>query len=129
MLLAVLSGEKPVTEVVESAGISRGTYYQLETRAIQAMLKALGPASSTEEKAKPRARQIEELERKVKKLEQARRRAERLLQLTRKVIEGTSVKLRVRRTGSTGPGRSPLRTSRKEKASVSIPTPAGADAP
>jgi len=128
MVLDVLSGEKPVTEVIEAAGISRGTYYQLETRALAAMLKALGPASSEEEKTGPAAKRIGELEEKVKRLEQGRRRVERLLQLTRKVVKG-GVTLKGKRTASTGPGRNPLRSSRKEKASHSIPTPAGVGEP
>src|SRR5262249_1356385 len=41
MILSVLSGERPVTEVVEEAKISRQTYYQLESRAVRAMLSAL----------------------------------------------------------------------------------------
>src|SRR5579859_1014600 len=47
MILSVLSGERPVTEVIAEAKVSRGTYYQLEERALQAMLSALNPASST----------------------------------------------------------------------------------
>ena len=43
MVLSVLSGETPVTEAIAQAGISRATYYQLETRALSAMLRALGP--------------------------------------------------------------------------------------
>jgi len=42
MVLSVLSGEKPVTDAITEAGISRGRYYQLETRALSAMLRALG---------------------------------------------------------------------------------------
>ena len=128
MVLSVLSGEKPVTDVIEAARISRGTYYQLETRALGAMLRALGPASVEEEKAGPASKRIGELEEKVKRLEQGRRRAERLLQLTRKVVKG-GVTLKGRRMASTGTGRNPLRSSRKRKASHSIPTAAGVGEP
>src|SRR5688572_32482695 len=47
MVLSVLSGEKPVTTAVEELAISRGTYYQLETKAILAMLRALAPGAET----------------------------------------------------------------------------------
>jgi hypothetical protein len=128
MVLEVLSGERPVTEVIEAAGISRGTYYQLETRAIAAMLKALGPAPLEEASGPPSSKRIGELEEKVKLLEQGRRRTKRLLLLTRKVVR-SGVTLRGKRTASTGTGRSPLRSSRKLKASLSIPTPAGEGEP
>ena len=49
MVLSVLSGETPVTDAIKTAGISRGTYYQLETRALSAMLRSLGPTPSLEE--------------------------------------------------------------------------------
>src|SRR5262245_47840798 len=71
MVLSVLSGEKPVTTVVEELGISRGLYYQLETRAVLAMLSALTPgaeaATSTSE-ASP-AQRVQALEEKVARLE------------------------------------------------------------
>ena len=35
MILEVLSGEKPVTDAIEQAKISRGHYYQLEERALK----------------------------------------------------------------------------------------------
>lgn len=128
MVLDVLSGARPVTDVIEAAGISRGTYYQLETRAITAMLRALGPAPQVEENGAPSSRRIGELEEKVKTLEQGRRRTERLLLLTRKVVKG-GVTLKSKRTASTGAGRSPLRSSRKQKAGLSILTPAGEGEP
>ena len=51
MVLRVLSGEVPVTEVIAEAQISRGTYYSLEDRALRAMIAALAPsaASTTDE--------------------------------------------------------------------------------
>ena len=54
MVLSVLSGEKPVTDAIAEAGISRGTYYQLETRALSAMLRALGPLASAEGRRRAR---------------------------------------------------------------------------
>ena len=47
MLLSVLSGEVPVTDAITQAKISRATYYQLETRALQAMLAALNPLAAS----------------------------------------------------------------------------------
>ena len=124
MVLSVLSGEKPVTRAIREAGISRGTYYQLETRALEAMLRALGPKTLAQRSSKTR---ILELESKLKRLEQSKRRTERLLHLTRKLVKAAPALMRGRRTSSTGPGRSLLRasTSEKTKASVSIPAPIG----
>ena len=91
MVLSVLSGETPVTEAIESANISRQMYYQMEERALRAMLRAVTPgaestpsSSATESAA---ARKVSELESKVTRLEQERRRSERLLMLTRKVLK------------------------------------------
>src|SRR5687767_7650661 len=47
MLLSVLSGELPVTDAIVQAKISRATYYQLETRALQAMLAAMNPLAAS----------------------------------------------------------------------------------
>lgn len=127
MLLSVLSGEKPVTDAITEVGISRGTYYQLETRALEAMLRALGPSALESPREEAGAlRRIAELELKLRKAEAAKRRAERLLMMTRRVVKG-GVTLR-RRTGSTRPGKSPSRGSRRteparaEKASTPATT-------
>src|SRR4051812_6257453 len=83
LVLRVLSGETPVTEAIVQAGISRGTYYQMETRALNAMLRVLSPTVPEDEVGSPSpVRRILELEEKVKRLEQVRRRSERLLVLT-----------------------------------------------
>jgi hypothetical protein len=117
LILSVLSGEKPVTSAIEEARISRGRYYQLETRALSAMLRSLEPASAPEpqEEASPKKR-IRVLEAKVKDLEQARRRAERLLLMTRRVMKGKERKTPWIRNGS---GPSP--SSRKRTAQPSPP--------
>jgi hypothetical protein len=144
MVLSVLSGEKPVTTVVEELGISRGLYYQLETKALLAMLRALQPGAegaTTPEGASAGAR-IAELEAKVTRLEQDKRRTERLLYLARKVLPAGPVTLpgrgrpRGRRPSSTsaGPARSTssakARTRSKATSSAdSIPTPGGESAP
>lgn len=88
LLLSVLSGELPVTDAIAQAKISRGTYYQLESRALQAMLRAMNPlaASSTSGAAdlSVAMSRIAQLESLVKRLEQDKRRSQRLLRLTRK---------------------------------------------
>jgi hypothetical protein len=86
LVLSVLSGEVPVTDAVEKAGISRMTYYQLETRALAAMVEALSPSAPGRPPAVTHEAKIAELEGKVKALEQEKRRAERLLYVTRKLV-------------------------------------------
>ena len=130
MVLSVLSGEKPVTDAIGETGISRGTYYQLETRALSAMLRALGPNALEETEERSPQRQVLKLEKKVKALEQAKRRAERLLLMTRRVMGPV-------KTRSTTSGRGPSRSSRKGKKSPaarptpspSTPVPTGAVGP
>lgn len=91
LLLSVLSGELPVTEAIAQAKVSRGTYYKMETRALQAMLAVLNPlaaqaADGSADLSLASAR-IGELENKIKLLERDRRRSERLLLLTRKSLK------------------------------------------
>lgn len=127
MVLSVLSGETPVTDAIKTAGISRGTYYQLETRALSAMLRALGPQASAEGLETSPVRQIAALEAKVKALERAGRRSQRLLLMTRRVIES-----REKRIGSTKAGKSPSRSSKAKMPAArpaSSPTGAGASSP
>jgi hypothetical protein len=144
MLLSVLSGEKPVTAVIEDLGISRGTYYQLETKALVAMLRALAPGSEDPTTAAGASvnQRIAELEAKVKRLEQEKRRVERLLYLARKVVPTGPVVGPARRgrppgsknRGSATDGRRPSPLSATTKAPAapaapSTPTPAGATVP
>jgi hypothetical protein len=116
MVLRVLSGELAVTDAISDAKISRGTYYQLETKALQAMLRALAPGAelSGTPGADGMVRRISELEAEVKQLLQEKRRAERLLFLTKKLVKR-------------GPLASPLR-GRPRKTSSSSSTKAGAGA-
>jgi hypothetical protein len=90
LVLSVLSGEKPVTEAIAEARMSRPAYYKLEMRALRAMLAALNPlAPSVEYRQGELARtqaKVRVLEAKVKGLVQEKRRAERLLLLTRKSL-------------------------------------------
>src|ERR1700741_2197572 len=89
LILSVLSGEKGGTEAIEQTGITRQTYYNLETKALHAMLTALHPMAATMANGSTQlsAAHIGMLEEKVQKLEQDKRRTERLLLLTRKSLK------------------------------------------
>jgi hypothetical protein len=94
LVLSVLSGEKPVTTAIEDAGISRGFYYQLETKALNAMLLALAPGADSD--ASPDAtglhHRIKQLENLLVRAEAAQRRAERMLFVQRKLTSPGPVK-------------------------------------
>lgn len=128
LILSVLSGEKPVSDAIAEAGLSRNTYYQIEEKALDAMLSALGP---TPPGRKPdRSAEVAELEAKVTRLEEEKRRAERLLLLTRKVVRTGRLTLpglgRPRSTtGGSKPSTGSKSTSPAPAASPSTPTPAG----
>lgn len=130
MLLSVLSGEKPVTDAIAEAGISRATYYQLETRALSAMLRVLAPGTNVEnEEANGPLRRISQLEEKLRKLEQRKRRLERLLLMTRRLVTPRQRKPKARRIASTRNGKCPSprsRSSREAAESNSTPMPTGA---
>ncbi len=140
LILSVLSGQTPVTMAITEHGISRPLYYQLETKALVGMMRALIPganAASNPDEATP-MRQIVELEEKVARLEQENRRLERLLLLTKKVLPKGPVAFPQRRgrkpgrrSTSAGPGPSPSskKTTSSTLASTSTPTTAGATAP
>lgn len=140
MVLSVLSGETPVSDAVVQAKISRGTYYQMETRALNAMLAALNPLASGSQTGTPdlsrAAARISELEAQVKALEQDKRRSQRLLLLTRKSMRSpVSSGLRGRPPKSVlrGPNLSGRPGWRRLKAKAtpsgaSIPTKAGESA-
>jgi hypothetical protein len=128
LVLAVLSGEKPVTEAIAEAGISRGTYYKLETQALNAMLRALGPLAGPEGTETSPVRQIALMEKKVREAERSRRRTQRLLLMTRRVLRGGD-----RKTSSTRRGRSPSPRSKTKapgtKRAASTPPPTGVAGP
>lgn len=102
LVLSVLSGEKPVTIAIADSGISRGFYYQLETKALNAMLLALAPGgdgdSSTD--AAGLHHRIKQLEQQLAMAETAQRRAERMLLMQRKLGMGPVKTHRGRPTGS-----------------------------
>jgi hypothetical protein len=113
-------------------------YYQLEERALRAMLVALTPGA-TEPGASEPAKRIAELEKRVAHLERVKRRSERLLLLTRKVLKGP-MKVSAGRApknrppaSSTSGGQRRSRVSPKKRSSTSgspsIPTPAGGTGP
>lgn len=121
--------------------VSRPTYYQLETRALKAMLAAMNPLSSSTEgpgaQLSAASWQIEQLQGKIKRLEQEKRRSERLLLLMRKSV-GAPVTSRHRgrwprglQSGSSVPGGSVLRGSRPKRvpSDAPIPTPPGERSP
>ncbi len=126
LVLSVLSGEKPVTTAIEDAQISRGFYYQLETKALNAMLLALAPGSDGDSSpdATGLTARIAQLEEKLARAEAAQRRAERLLFLQRKLSPGAVKTSRGRppksttkptTTPSTPAGRRSWRSSMTEK--------------
>lgn len=117
MVLSVLSGERPVTQAIQELSISRGFYYLLETKALNAMLLALAPGAeaSGAVDGTGSARRIADLETQVARLEQEKRRAERLLYLTRKTLPPSRVKTAGGRPpSSTSGGRKPSPGSRKK---------------
>jgi hypothetical protein len=141
LILSVLSGHIPVTTAIAEHGISRPLYYQLETKALVGMMRALVPganAASSPDDATP-MRQIVELEEKVARLEQEKRRLERLLFFAKKVLPAGPVAMPERRgrkpgrrSTTGGPGPSP--GSKKPATSPtngpsSTPTTAGASVP
>jgi hypothetical protein len=128
MVLSVLSGERPVTEVITESGMTRNTYYQLEEKALDAMLTALGP---TPPGRKPdQSAELVALKAKVDRLEQEKRRVERLLLLTRKVVKPGPLTMPGRgRPPSTSSGSGPSPSSATTSPASgpgSTPTTAGA---
>ncbi len=118
LILAVLSGEKPVSDAIAESGLSRNTYYQLEEKALDAMLSALGPTPPG--RKADRSAEIAALQAKVTRLEEEKRRTERLLLLTRKVV-------RTGRLTLPGLGRRRSTTDGAKPSSGSVPTsPPGA---
>ena len=137
MILSVLSGEKSVDEATSEVQMAPAAYYQLETKALKAILVAMTPGVGTGAEPTTLMKQLEE---KVTTLEREKRRMERLLMLTRQMVKpgpmstGQKGRVRLRSTesGST-PSRSSKRSTKKKAASPvhesSTPTPVGEVAP
>lgn len=115
LVLSVLSGELPVSDAISQMQISRGMYYQLETRALHAMVAALTPGASDEASGSGTLTgKISALEEKVKRLEQEKRRSERLMLLTKKMLSSGPLK--------TASGRPPGSRNRKPKSTKKTST-------
>lgn len=139
LILSVLSGHTPVTTAIAEHGISRPLYYQLETKALVGMMKALVPGANaaSPDDVTP-MRQIADLEEKVARLEKENRRLERLLFFAKKVLPTGPIAFperRGRKPGrrSTTAGHAPLPGSKKpttpSTSNPSIPTTGGATVP
>lgn len=128
LVLAVLSGEQPVTDAIEATGVSRQLYYQLEERALKAMVRAMLPsAEGREEVETSLAGQVQSLQARVQQLEMEKRRAERLLLLTRKLVRPGPVKVGKggrRARGSAVAGPSASKRARPTTAPTPLPQPA-----
>lgn len=138
LILSVLSGHTPVTTAIAEHGISRPLYYQLETKGLIGMMRALVPganAASSPDDATP-MQQLVELEDKVARLEQENRRLERLLLLAKKVLPPGPLAFpqrrgrKPRRSTTSGPAPSPSsrRPTTTPSTATSTPTTAGATA-
>jgi len=112
MVLSVLSGQRPVSDVIEEAKLSRQTYYQLEIRAIQGMLRELGTShGSVEAQMAQLHADNTVLKKELARLQTTNRRLEHLLLVTRKVLKsgpmtlanrGRPRKVHTPRSASTG---------------------------
>jgi hypothetical protein len=100
LILSVLSGQRTVVETLAEGKLTRAQYYQLEDRAVQAMMRSLDPmaneASDTQRELRRARAQIQALSMQVRFLTQRKRSAERLLRL---VLKSSRVPLEPRRRG------------------------------
>lgn len=115
MVLEVLSGRLPVSDAIEKNAISRGTYYELESRALMAMLDALTPGTTKPGPSLSQQKDLVAAEARVEKLEQDKRRLEKLLSLTKRVLDGPM-------TTTSGRKRRRSRKSSKRSSSSSSPS-------
>ena len=122
MILEVLSGQKPVTDAITEAQISRGHYYQLEERALQAILEAMEPGAGPGRPPQTSTRLLQQ-EQKLKALEADKRRLERLLSMTRKVLRPGPMKAALGRPRSVRSGKSDSRPSTSPKSSPASGSP------
>jgi hypothetical protein len=122
MILEVLSGKKPVTDAISEAQISRGHYYQLEEKALRAILTAMEPGASPGRPPETTTRLLQ-LEEKVQDLENDKRRLERLLSMTRKVLRPGPMKTGLGRPRSAKAGKNALPPSSERKTSHGAGSP------
>lgn len=136
MVLSVLSGETSVSEAIAQAKISRGTYYQMETRAVKAMLAALNPINTASRRAPPdlSATRIQALMERVRSLEQDKRRMKRLVLMAKKAKWPDTLKERLARKrlrarlglSLSGSSASRASTTKAQPPGPSMPTRGGA---
>ncbi len=122
MLLEVLSGQTPVTDAIAQAQISRGHYYQLEERALQAILEAMEPGAGPGRPPETTSRLLQQ-EQKLKELEADKRRLERLLSMTRKVLRPGPMKTALGRPRSAKGGKNDSRPSTSPRSSAAGGSP------
>jgi len=122
MILEVLSGRRPVTDAIAEAQISRGHYYQLEERALRAILQAMEPGAAPGRPVETTALLLQQEER-MKELEADKRRLERLLSMTRKVLRPGPMKTALGRPRSAKAGKSASLLSIAVKASAAGGSP------
>lgn len=84
VILEALSGSASTTEAAERLGVSLSRYYQLETRALQGMLKALEPRPRGPRKSKDT--EIRALKAEKKELQREVRRAASLLRAAQRSV-------------------------------------------
>jgi hypothetical protein len=100
MILAVLSGQKTVKDAIEEQQICRTLYYQLESKALKGMVRALNPATSEaasdRRELKHAQARIRALTAQTKLLTQRKRSLERLLRL---VLKSSQVNVNTARRG------------------------------
>src|SRR5438552_1953456 len=128
MVLEVLSGQKPVTDAIAEAQISRGHYYQLEERALKAILEAMEPGASPGRAPEATTRLLQ-MEERVKQLEKEKRRLERLLSMTRKVLRPGPMKTSLGRPRSARAGKSDSVPSMQAKTSRASDSPISSSDP
>jgi hypothetical protein len=120
LILSVLSGQVTVTDAIDQAGISRGTYYKLEEKALKAMVSAMLPGADEtgQSEAMTAAKRIEELEAKLTQMEKEKRRHERLENVVAKIVGSGPMTMGVGRKRilpMPSPGSSPVSASTRTK--------------
>lgn len=138
MILSVLSGEKSVEDASREADIIPALYYQLEKKALTAMLAALVPGATKDGSPAP---VLSQMEKRIRELETVKRRLERLLFLTRMTVKPGPMTHGKRGRPRTNPasevdGSPRSKRSRRKSSSTaarpappSTPTPDGAAVP